>query len=75
MTTAERLALLDQVTARAWDIIDQPHHVMHDGKPVLHPDTGQPLDDPWPTLHAIDTLIRASELRARILGLDREITE
>jgi hypothetical protein len=81
MTAEERLAQLDDITRRAYEILDQTHHVMHNGKPVLHPDTGEPVGDPEPVLHAIDILIRVSELRAAILGYDaasgtgKEITE
>jgi hypothetical protein len=78
-TTEERLAMLDEITAKANDILDKAHHVMHEGKPVIHPETGEPIDDPWPVLNAIDVLIRASELREAIYALDAgkrsEITE
>jgi hypothetical protein len=35
---------------------------------VLH--EGKPLADPRPTLHAITVLVRVSERRAKLLGLD-----
>jgi hypothetical protein len=79
MTKEERLAELDDITRRANEILTKPHYYMHDGKPVTHPVTGEPVEDPWPVLNAIATLTRVCELRARILGLDSdgrgEITE
>lgn len=68
-TTALRLERLDDIERRAQELIDAPHYVMHDGKPVLDPKTGEPLRDEEPLLKGLDIAIRVSDLRARILGL------
>jgi hypothetical protein len=64
------LARLDQLWVEAYRVLRRQHPVISAGKVVVHPDTGQPLEDPAPVLSAIDTLLRIMERRARLLGLD-----
>lgn len=65
-----QLERLDEIEHRAWELIERPHYHLYEGKPVLHPETGEPLRDDGPTLTGLETARRALELRAQILGLD-----
>jgi hypothetical protein len=43
------------------------------GKVALHPETGQPLLDDDPVIRTVMALVRVSERRARLLGLDAPV--
>lgn len=43
------------------------------GKVALHPETGQPLLDDDPVVRTVMALVRVSERRARLLGLDAPV--
>ena len=43
------------------------------GKVAVHPETGQPLLDDDPVIRTVLALIRVSERRARLLGLDAPV--
>jgi hypothetical protein len=60
---------LDALTRAAWEVLEAEHHVVSAGRLVHGPD-GAPLRDDGPMLCAIDRLIRISERRCRLLGLD-----
>jgi len=65
------LLKLDQLSAVAWGVLGAEHPVVSDGKIMVH--DGVALTDPMPTLHAIDRLLKISERRCRLLGLDAPI--
>jgi hypothetical protein len=67
---AEQLAKLGEIERRARELIERPHYIMHEGKPVPDPVTGEPLRDDGPVLTGIDAALRVIELRAQLLGLD-----
>jgi hypothetical protein len=67
--TAQQLAKLAEIEARAQQLVDAPHYHLHDGQPVADPATGEPLIDSEPVLRGLDVLLRAHELRANLLGL------
>lgn len=62
------LTRLDLLWRKAYAQLDAQHLVVNDGRVVLW--QGQALTDPMPLLHAIDRLLKISERRAKLLGLD-----
>lgn len=66
-------ARLDRLHAEAWTILHTPHYVVSAGQVVLHAHadgTVAELLDDGPRLAAIDRLLRISESRRKLLGLD-----
>lgn len=67
---AVQSAQIDDLTARAIEVLESTHYAFTQrGDLVFGPD-GQPLIDDMPVLHAIDRLIRLAERRAKLMGLD-----
>ncbi len=70
------LAKLDTVEQAAWTVLESLHFVMiesgpHAGEIIYHPDRpDEPLADSAPVLAAIDRIVKTSESRRRMLGLD-----
>lgn len=70
------LAKLDTVEQAAWTVLESLHFVMvasgpNAGEIVYHPDRpDEPLADSAPVLAAIDRIVKTSESRRRMLGLD-----
>jgi hypothetical protein len=65
------LMKLDDLTTKAMNVLLTRHFVTTQaGKIVEHPETGQPLLDDGPVLHAIDRLLKIGDRRAKLLGLD-----
>jgi len=67
------LARLDAATAKAFDVLNRDHIVVNNGRVIMDPATGRPLRDDGPTLAAIDRIVRLSERRARLCGLDAAV--
>lgn len=65
------LLKLDQMSAPAWAILDAPHPLVSAGRVMAW--DGEPLRDPQPVLAAVDRLLRISERRCRLLGLDAPV--
>jgi hypothetical protein len=65
-------ARLDDLTRVLTRIMATRHYVVSvgSGRIVRHPDTGEPLVDDGPVMHAVAGLLRISERRAKLLGLD-----
>lgn len=65
---------LDRLAAAAWGVLERQHITVSNGKVISlpDPDTGEitPLVDDAPTLQAIDRLLRISESRRKLEGLD-----
>jgi DNA-binding CsgD family transcriptional regulator len=70
------LAKLDTVEQAAWSILEAHHYVMLESGPkagtiIYHPmRPEEPLADSGPVLAAIDRILKTSERRARLMGLD-----
>ncbi len=70
------LAKLDTVERAAWAILEAHHFVMIESGPkagtiIYHPQRpAEPLTDPAPVLAAIDRIVRTSERRSKLMGLD-----
>lgn len=61
---------LDTIMAEAWRVVNTMHPVVsHGGKVVEGPD-GQPLRNDGPTIAALNLLLKVSERRSKLLGLD-----
>jgi len=68
------LERLDSYAQIAWEVLHAEHLVVaSSGKVALHPDTGMPLLDDGPKLAALDRLMRLSESRRKLLGLDAPV--
>src|SRR5690606_28078765 len=63
---------LDDLTARAYQVLTARHIVVQHGK-VVRDENGNPIPDYAPILQAIGTLVRLSERRAKLLGLDAAV--
>lgn len=64
------LQRLDAMWQQAWQVLYEDHPFVSGGRIVYDPATGQPLVDDGPVLAAIDRLLKISERRAKLLGLD-----
>lgn len=67
------LARLDLLLGKAWGVLQAEHIVVSQGRVMAHPDTGEPMRDHTPVLHAIDRVLRISERRCKLLGLDAPV--
>ena len=65
-------ARLDELTRTLMRVLATKHYVVSVASGVVarHPETGQPLQDDAPVIHAVAGLVRISERRAKLLGLD-----
>ncbi len=63
---AERL---DDLTRKAYEVLTADHIVTQHGK-IVRGEDGEPVQDHEPVLKAIDRLLRLSDARRRLLGLD-----
>ncbi|GIH26044.1 hypothetical protein Aph01nite_43540 [Acrocarpospora phusangensis] len=64
---------LDDYTAKAYEVLVAEHVLVQHGKVIYDPETEAPMRDLAPKLAAIDRLVRISERRSRLLGLDAVI--
>lgn len=63
------LERLDALYATAYDVITRTHPTVQLGKVIKGPD-GEPVNDDSVVLAAVDRLLRVSESRRKLLGLD-----
>lgn len=61
---------LEDLRRPALESLKRRHLVVSQGKVMCDPDTGSPLIDDMPVLHAIDRLIKIAERMAAYRGLD-----
>jgi hypothetical protein len=61
---------LEDLRRPALEVLRRRHLVVSQGKVMHDPDTGEPLIDSMPALHAIDRLIKLAERMAAFRGLD-----
>jgi hypothetical protein len=69
---AMELERLDQLARAALGVLGTNHPTVSQGRLVRGED-GRPIADPMPRLHAIDRLLRISDRRAKLLGLDAPV--
>ncbi len=65
------LLRLDTMAVAAWEVLDAQHPLVSAGRVMAW--DGEPLTDPMPVLAAVDRLLRISERRCRLLGLDAPV--
>lgn len=61
---------LDALERALWKIVNKQHITIQHGRVVVDPATGEMIPDDAPTMLAIDRLVKISERRAKLLGLD-----
>jgi hypothetical protein len=64
---------LDEYQRHALKVLATPHWHVSQGVVVVHPATEEPLTDDAPVLAALDRLLKISERRAKLLGLDAPV--
>jgi hypothetical protein len=71
------LVRLEELERAARAVMTARHIVVSNGRVIIHPETGEPMEDDGPVLNAIDRLVRieaardrAGERRAKLLGLN-----
>jgi hypothetical protein len=74
------LARLDTLEAAARKVLTNSHIMVNNGRVILHPDTGEPMEDDGPVLQAIDRLVkiedarrRNGERRAKLTGIEAAV--
>lgn len=73
---ARELADLDALKDKAREVMNRRHVVVQNGKVVrewVDGEPGEALEDSGPVLAAMDRLLKISERRARLLGLDAPV--
>jgi len=66
------LMKLDAMSRSAWEVLEAQHYLVSQGR-VIHLGDGEPLGDDAPVLHAIDRLLKISERRCKLLGIDAPV--
>lgn len=62
---------LDAMYRKAEAIAEETHYVTAHGKVVMHPETGQPLVDPMPSIAAYKEMRAIAESYRKLEGLDQ----
>jgi hypothetical protein len=65
----QELAHLDELREATWAVMEATHLTVSHGR-VVRDDSGEAILDDGPVLNAVDRLLRISERRARLLGID-----
>jgi hypothetical protein len=63
---------LDELEERLWSIIDEDHYTISNGQ-VVYTETGEAVPDIDPVFKAMDKIIKISERRSKLLGLDKPV--
>lgn len=76
----QQLTRLNDLETAARQVLEARHITVNNGRVILHPDTGDPMEDDAPVLAAIDRLVKIetarnqnAERRAKLTGLDAAI--
>lgn len=74
------LGRLDALEQRVQAVLDARHITVSNGRVIIHPDNGQPMEDDGPVLQAVDRLIkiedarrRNGERRAKLTGIEAAV--
>jgi len=67
------LMKLDALARAAWRVLEARHYLVSQGRLIRLEDGAPPLEDDGPVLQAIDRLLKISERRSRLLGLDSPV--
>jgi hypothetical protein len=66
------LASLDEMKLAAWGVLNATHWMVQGGK-IVRDDLGTPVVDHAPKMAAVDRLMKISERRSKLLGLDAPV--
>jgi len=67
------LMKLDALARAAWKVLEARHYLVSQGRLIRLEDGSPPLEDDGPVLASIDRLLRISERRSKLLGLDSPV--
>lgn len=73
---AEELQRLDYLTGKAFEVLHRHHITVSNGRVVMVEDAdgaSTPVEDDAPVLQAIDRVLKISERRSKLLGLDAPV--
>jgi predicted transcriptional regulator len=75
-----QLIRLNGLETKARKVLEARHITVNNGRVILHPDTGEPMEDDAPVLQAIDRLVkiedarnRNAERRAKLTGIEAAV--
>ncbi len=63
---------LDLLEERLWRMVDEDYYTVSQGH-VVYMETGEPVPDIDPIMKIIDRILKVSERRAKLLGLDKPV--
>lgn len=63
---------LDLLEEKLWRLVDEEYYTVSHGR-VVYFETGEPVMDIDPVLKVIDRILKVSERRSKLLGLDKPI--
>jgi len=63
---------LDLLEEKLWAMVDEEYYTVSNGQ-VVYMETGEPVPDVEPILKIMDRIIRVSERRSKLLGLDKPV--
>jgi len=63
---------LDLLEERLWGMLDEDYYTVSAGQ-VVYMETGDPVPDIDPVMKIIDRILKVSERRAKLLGLDKPV--
>jgi len=63
---------LDLLEQKLWAMIDEDYYTVSNGQ-VVYMETGDPVPDIDPILKIVDRILKVSERRAKLLGLDKPV--
>lgn len=63
---------LDLLEERLWEMLDEDYITVSNGQ-VVYFDTGEPVPDLDPIMKIIDRILKVSERRSKLLGLDKPV--
>jgi hypothetical protein len=67
------LMKLDALARAAWRVLEARHYLVSQGRLIRLEDGAPPLEDDGPVLASIDRLLKISERRSKLLGLDSPV--
>jgi hypothetical protein len=63
---------LDLLEEKLWGLLDEEYYTVSSGQ-VVYMETGDPVPDIDPVMKVIDRILRVSERRSKLLGLDKPV--
>ena len=63
---------LDLLEEKLWAMVDEDYYTVSNGQ-VVYMESGEPVPDIDPVLKVIDRILKVSERRSKLLGLDKPV--